>query len=1666
MNKPAGERLDLSFLNKDEVTRILQVLERDEKLRRTEQERVSKLQRQATDVRWLRAASGEWFREIQKKKFRNERDVTSLVKCPLTCRLKETKPQVESEKSKMSRLENVQPPKNINAGPSFLGIRSSFSSLFSFGKSKQNVKTPTQRNDLFSYNKQTCNEEKKKVYPFQSSGSVKKNINFFESFTKKTKENKVPPTNAEIEKEAFQVLGDLDQTLCEEQSQPANTIRSSPNHSHGIGGSLHSTAHPRKEYISYMQVKPWTVPHSEGCKTHSIYQPKRFDEMYLNKLHPGIRQQFSYKNKSQKTPSLSSASENKTTISVPSTGTFSSRSLHFPFFRKNGTELETNKVPKSKRTPISSINWHDASSSNKETNHRLFRTQSDLALPTLSRSPDADHVYEFYRSGTDKNPRESWRNTNETDKINNKNSAKSEIFHDSEDPSNGISKIHSSLLRTHSAMDMTSLNDSNSKKQKYAVYVYKNHDRKAEVNNNNAYSGRLTVFQDITQQIYTGIHKTNSSVLVPGTNIQEQNTIIQGEENKENASNRCNKHMDVEPMETENEGSVNYNTIKEEQDLADNAKFVLESNHVDPIDFDTNSLTLPNKGYNILPDGRDNGTQESFLNENDCSEFQSISYIINNFQEDKRLKSPIADQLECDTNDGVVKECTLDSEETIPLPYNELSIVDKDASGAEPFPCLPCDVSDTVVEQCEDNLNRETECTDSVWNKTISPEYPEILDNPANTEFRQGRKTKDDNIKIFHSDLLVYQSRPFSSLPDLNPSTNYTEVKDILFTSALTSAFTSAQMNEPLQNTSISVGTAQSGAAVNIASQSSLNLVDCFLNTTNETAAEATPPSDISVELKEMPKDNQTDATGTVPQNSSTQPKCDYSGEKMVTERDRKIADKNNNRQSQASNKQCEEVLKLGDVTDSYLLEAENNINKNDVTVYFQDFTDKEDKFQVKENYQISINLNKAKPFSDLSLCFQPNIPLATEHLERQDFKPKSNINENLINKVYDKYPFSDDSFGLNQREASEMSKFPISRYLGKFENDAAIKSFNPFIPQNINLANKQLVSVPDPCDLKPSTREEMESNLTLTQNQKTNSLTFCETDYQVSETQRSYCLTKRTEYTEMYENVNYVVSDYETIEYHERISVCKTVPRNLIGGKSNMVQTLESGEPPNDHLTNIQTEFHGGSDSKQRITETSSHYNMKRTSPKKENAFFPDDLSYYGIMGKNSHLYPNQVKKETNYPGLYNQHSRVNKNNFSTFKSPGKRKWDVYYTLPSRKAHCSEFGRTVAKDVDLPDDGHHICSPNQTLHQTYPDHSLPSDFQNENLNNSYTDNINNLYNRDNLVYNTKNTRIMGDNLPSLCQSRNVDFHLQRSPNIKNNLRSPIIEPLGHNQEILDQRKPNYSPPHAHSKMQSHGDKKRFTFSFDNNEQGKMSSLPCTGQFESSSSVPDVTDYPYLFYSMNEPHQDPLDKQVQDWDNLTGNNNSNLYRSRSLKFLNNEEEHDLMQRSKKNNRDYSSKSTGGILSRKSPSGFQTVDETKHERSLSCDLLTDENDNCKNPETGSTNRRVYTSKSLDYGIFGKEQQMAFLNTVKKALTEGRLWRPCFLKNPGFLRSEGRNYSSSQSASYSSDGNASQTPSPTGFLNIYEDEVIICSDAETDTTTDDEYYLEAIDKETEL
>ncbi|XP_027705379.1 exophilin-5 isoform X2 [Vombatus ursinus] len=199
---------------------------------------------------------------------------------------------------------------------------------------------------------------------------------------------------------------------------------------------------------------------------------------------------------------------------------------------------------------------------------------------------------------------------------------------------------------------------------------------------------------------------------------------------------------------------------------------------------------------------------------------------------------------------------------------------------------------------------------------------------------------------------------------------------------------------------------------------------------------------------------------------------------------------------------------------------------------------------------------------------------------------------------------------------------------------------------------------------------------------------------------------------------------------------------------------------------------------------------------------------------------------------------------------------------------------------------------------------------------------------------------------------------------------------------------------------------------------------------------------------------------------------SNLYHSKSLKNVNvlsNQQQ--ISQPQKIRERHFSARTFSDNVQDRRKLGNEFPVQSgygRRFRSFSELSACDENDSwvLGSDRTKASGSRYTSSISrpIDYGIFGKEQQLAFLENVKRSLTQGRLWRPNFLKNPGFLTDDmSQPTNRPESLTSSSDSKiAKDGLSPRELLNIYR----VHSESDTDTTTDDEYYLDEADKESEL
>ncbi|XP_039603593.1 synaptotagmin-like protein 2 isoform X2 [Polypterus senegalus] len=76
-----SKNLDLSFLSSEEENKILQVLERDARLKNREKSRVRQLRLSIFDPRRLKIMTGEWFDEIKSRRYNESFSIIDIVRC-------------------------------------------------------------------------------------------------------------------------------------------------------------------------------------------------------------------------------------------------------------------------------------------------------------------------------------------------------------------------------------------------------------------------------------------------------------------------------------------------------------------------------------------------------------------------------------------------------------------------------------------------------------------------------------------------------------------------------------------------------------------------------------------------------------------------------------------------------------------------------------------------------------------------------------------------------------------------------------------------------------------------------------------------------------------------------------------------------------------------------------------------------------------------------------------------------------------------------------------------------------------------------------------------------------------------------------------------------------------------------------------------------------------------------------------------------------------------------------------------------------------------------------------------------------------------------------------------------------------------------------------------
>ncbi|XP_052669036.1 exophilin-5 isoform X1 [Harpia harpyja] len=420
---------DLSFLKEEEARAIFQVLQRDSELRRAEKDRVSKLLKRKNAETGLQGVTGEWFEEIQRKKFQNYIDVNRMLKPPLEHQLRNRK-NTDNKELKMSSRTNPQAQKNTSA--SFLGFRSPFAWLFSFRKSRKNQtqKQPRYDNSASSSSKA---EEMATAEMCHSPMSTETSSHSFDANQNEMMEKSTQEWNEQLEKEVFSVLNDLDDQLAQEQAQdPLDRTVSTSNASNVQYSSGFPTL--KRQTVSRGQHRnDWSdMPSTffpDGLRTirakdeHKIFiRPRKLHSAYINwhqtafqedykygdpvdgnscllssrmssvsfgrssegSLYPpSITQNSGFRHKSCMNRDTAGRSYSVCSLqrcpSLVSSDQLSASSLQYPFTREsNNGFLPRFGRQNPKRIPLSSIVWNNTTDSPGQTStqEKMFRTQS------------------------------------------------------------------------------------------------------------------------------------------------------------------------------------------------------------------------------------------------------------------------------------------------------------------------------------------------------------------------------------------------------------------------------------------------------------------------------------------------------------------------------------------------------------------------------------------------------------------------------------------------------------------------------------------------------------------------------------------------------------------------------------------------------------------------------------------------------------------------------------------------------------------------------------------------------------------------------------------------------------------------------------------------------------------------------------------------------------------------------------------------------------------------------------------------------------------------------------------------------------------------------------------------------------------------------------------
>ncbi|XP_040196505.1 exophilin-5 isoform X2 [Rana temporaria] len=1625
---------------------------------------------------------------------------------------------VNQDSSRMSSSRTYQSPKSSNSGPSFLKIRSPFASLFSFRKSKHEVKLPAQneRFNIFStLNRPPPNTEpvKKKFEIYQSARSVKQIAGFFESQQKKVNQN--IPSDVQLQREAFQVLGDLDQKLAQEQScsHPLRTSIASTykyGNTYSTESSHHHTSDSRKEYSTLSSHNARKkVSLGETHTTHATYQPRRFYEMYSIR-HRSTSQSEAYsKSIYDNSPSLCSDTHRKPPGFVPISGKFSSSSLDLP---SANLKQERIKLHKPRRIPITSIRWNTSSASSQpEVSERPFRTRSALDLTNCGNTSQHNRIFDLYNS-------------------NRVTSSGSNDFH-----------------KVNYQIDLTGRSSQNSSNQSPTGYCTTDSGR----------HGSITKFVTQTNSHWEEENKENSFTLNKVTSQPP-------------SCARTKTDKDTEPMDILHEHPALDNHVCKLQDQV--ADFIFTSNISDP-------HALNSQTENIFTNTDISAIDTEPFRENlDVGQNFPVDFTIAHETEIKTIEPvkthsgglPELEPVEVDVPKASLQSTVnfsstaedlrintepfrenLDVGENIPVDFtiihetekktiepvkthsgglSELEPMEVDVPKASLHSTVNCSSTaedlrivgksnqkDTSLLSIQNHSSYTGPLFTNQDKATFSFQSSKHVFEPNNIKkdyspftnvftsskpiggsdttskklstdiaerllmLKSRRGSKDNNLEGYRSDMLKHQKRNASSLPDLIDKENeqcfYTDDgSPSIKNSSLTSV-----SNTKLSDNARIMCSGNHFSSQNFTSQiEDPNLITLdSLETLNMCSFD--PAIDRTSKEKDIPllervsflTDTVTEIDGTkaLHMPETDPPNLDiYQRYKALYVNNRsnyvqRGADTNNNRafsKTVQTPKECSEA----DGSNSVFISVEN----------------------------------------------QQNIDRGTQDVETAKEMSQNHLNPQRTNKITK----------INEPPRIQSITIIPNRQIVEERTDK----------KSSNILKKPLRLAPEPYKKSVNTNEDtnppfsgggLKPNIYTCKNLSDDiGSVEINTISEIQQTSKTYSSEGVTERTQIYETCYTDSSkpDVDTVEYHKVVSIYYTLPRKFSKRQSevsqnnlkNIDQTLETSRAPSALLERILNRC-----SEAEENHDFSYQNKGKISPSQytpENVLTKELDSgetplnqqhllnfnliplQTNLMNKNNTPFPgagttptdfsltDQFNLEDQFSSLHIsesgcghrgndlkiQRNTTNQNEYSPTRTSPRHNQNTFYTLPNRKCNLQDLERSILEnDVAMARDRCNVYSKREDTFPITPeihDVILSPTFGYDNLH--FTGGCNSIDYQQRQVNNIHNCVEKEDSLANkdsfgggvIYREDIPSFYKSKSSNRRESHHakdtSPSMEtklsPQSQSQPYAT--RPSYNSEFVQKKMKPIN-AKRFTFSFDNNGQRENSNSRSSESFGECIGQSDV-DSPSVFHSPKGNYSSHVDRHYYGQGSLAEgrtSQSSNMYRSKSLKSVNHDYKEEEVEIRRKSDGNFSSKSYGGNMKGRSPSGIY-CDNGALNRIHSAEII-DENDNWPDSSMGNEKTPVYTAKAVDYGIFGKEQQEALLNNVKRSLTEGRLWRPSFLKNPNSLRNE-----DSYQTGCKPDDDLKAT------LNIYEGVVPPNSESDTDTTTDDEYYLNENDKESEL